>query len=136
MKRLFVIALLCFAFSCSKDAGKEESVSTTLLSSLTKEVIGKPTILQLRQGYSLLSASEKENLWDTKFKILLKNSRHNLTSEQRKIVVMIGGLLQENGMQKLIANPQIGEAFVSSTLEYFSKHFSKDELYLLIESHI
>ena len=128
---LFAAAI--FLSACNKTE-METGTPETELSDLTKEVISQPTIMQIRQGYALLSSKEKESLWKLKYKTILKNDSKSMTEDQLKIVKSLRDFLQKNSIAKLKAAPTLSENFIKSSMPYFQKHFTSEQLFLLIES--
>lgn len=123
-----------FLTNCAKDGQKQDDLSQ--LSALTKEVISKPSIEEMKQAQTLLSDKEREQLWKTKYSAILKKDAAILTSEQNKIINELSSFLKENNISSLKKSPEIGDAFLEKNLSYFEKHFSKQQLYALIESPI
>jgi hypothetical protein len=88
----------------------------------------------MRQGQSMLSANERDALWKTKLDFILSNKKETFTKEQRQIVLQLKNFLNTHGMTSLLKNPQIGLEFMDKNLPFFSKHFNKEQLNILIES--
>lgn len=129
--RIFLFfSLLMIVLACKK----EKTDPIEALSPLTKEVLAKTSLLELKQGQSLLSYEEREILWKTKLDFILSNENENFTSDQRKIVVMLKEFLNKTGIKKMAQNHSISAEFMNSYLPYFEKHFSKEQLNILIES--
>jgi len=103
------------------------------MSNAAQGVMASKSLLELRQSYALLNTEDKESIWNQKFNAILVNDKNKLTAKQYEIVVMIRDFVNSKTIQKLIDNPKDGEVFVKSNLEYFYKHFTPQELYLLIE---
>lgn len=82
----------------------------------------------------MLSVPEREILWRTKLNFILTNKNERFTSEQRKIVLQIKEVLLKNGIATLLKHPEIGATFLRNNLPYFSNHFNKAQLNILIES--
>lgn len=104
------------------------------LSSLTQEVLDKSTLLELKQAQAMLSIEERDQLWKTKLNFILKNNKEVFTKDQRKIVLMLKQFLDQNGIGKLLKDHTLSYNFMVTNLPYFEKHFSKEQLNLLIES--
>lgn len=113
---------------------KESSSSLENLSELTKEVVSKPTLQEMRQGQAMLSIAERESLWKAKLNFILSNKAESFTNEQRRIIIKLQNFLNEIGIESLMANPSLGVQFMDTNLPYFSKHFNKAQLNILIES--
>ena len=134
MKKIFLkIGLICvilITVSCKKNSIEifED------LTPLTKEVISKTTLLELKQGQGMLSIGEREQLWKTKLNFILSNGKEVFTVDQRKIVIMLQEILMKYGIEGLLKRPSISNEFMLRNLPYFEKHFSKEQLNLLIES--
>lgn len=114
---------------------KEKSIinETKTLTHATRQAINSGSLTAIKQSYSLLTNEEKQTLWDTKWNTILKIDANQLTSEQLKIVMMIKTFVDSITIESLYKNPIPGETFIKSNLSYFEKHFSKAQLYLLIE---
>ena len=129
MKKITLVLFLTTLFiRCSK-----QNESETELSSLTNEVITQSEDVGMRQAYTLLSTNEKEDLWRTKLEAILVNDFALLSTEQRRIVNEILSVLNSNGMVKLIKSPKIGESFLDSKMGIYEKHFTKSQLYILVD---
>lgn len=127
-----ILTTLFFLCSCSQ---KKEIISIfENLTPLTKEVIEKSTLEEMRQGMAMLSIEERSILWKTKLNFILSNPRERFSLEQRNIVLMLKSFLDIHGMEKLMKNSELGRNFLSKNLAYFGKHFSKEQLNILIES--
>jgi hypothetical protein len=136
MKRYFLkfsiaIISLTSLLNCTKNS--TEDVFNEL-SDLTKEVIARPTLQEMKQGQALLSSNERQKLWEIKLNYLLTNPRENFTYQQRLIIIDLKNFLTKNSIQKLLATPAIGEVYLSSNYNYFKQHFNKEQLNILIES--
>ena len=126
-----ILAFVAFLlFSCNKSNLKKIDA----LSDLTKEVLAKRTLQEMKQGHALLSVEERDILWNTKLDKILSNTRESFTIEQRKIVLELSTFLKKYGMKKLMLNPEIGVSFLNEKLPYYSAHFNKEQLNILIES--
>lgn len=123
----------CEKSSLNKDKPLDAS-GTTNLSELTIEVISKTTRNSMMQAYNLLSVSEKETLWRTKLNAVLNGKNSHLSKEQLSAVNSINSFLETNGMAGLLANPEIGEAFLQKNLPEWSRLFSEKQLFLLLLS--
>jgi hypothetical protein len=128
--RLLCIACAVFVLGCNKETRSDFDK----LSELTQEVISKPTIQEMRQGQFMLSAKERDALWKTKLDFILSNKKETFTIEQRQIVTQLKSFLNKHGMEALLKNPHIGLEFMDKNLPFFSKHFNKEQLNILIES--
>lgn len=116
--------------SCSKkDVGLFDG-----LSPLTKEVISQKSFYSLKHGHAMLSVEEREALWRCKLSFILSNKNERFTVEQRNIVLEVNSFLLRYGMAELLRKPQLGRQFLDSRLPYFTKHFSKEQLNVLLES--
>lgn len=124
------LTILLLLLACKKEINSP----IDNLSPLTKEVLAKTSLLELKQGQSLLSYEEREILWKTKLDFILSNKNENFTSDQRKIVVMLKEFLDKTGIKKMAQTHSISAEFMNSYLPYFEKHFSKEQLNILIES--
>jgi hypothetical protein len=134
-KRILVLVLTFCTFmllSCKKDKQTQNELEN--LSSLTKEVLQLPGLQQMKEAQSLLSLTERQELWEAKLSVILKNDGERLNSDQRKIINSIRSVLLKNGIEKLVKNPSIGEDFINKNLVYFERHFTKEQLYILVES--
>ncbi len=131
IKNLSII-LIFLSFSCGKDQIHIET-PTTELSTLAKEVINQKSPEVMRQSYAMLSPQEKESLWKIKYKTILSNDSKKMTSEQVKIVQLLNDFLLKHGIAGLLKNPKIGEDFLKSNISSFSKNFSREQLFMLIE---
>jgi hypothetical protein len=127
MKKLALGLFLATLFTgCAKQKGE--------ITDLTKEVMEQKSIPAMRQAYGFLSVTEKSTLWLTKLDAVLNNDAGKLTAIQREIVLEIKGMLEKHGMAELIKDGSIGESFLSSKLNGYRKHFTNQQLYLLIEN--
>lgn len=97
-------------------------------------MIAKTSLQELRQGQAMLSAAEREVLWKTKLNFFLNNTKERFTIQQRNIIAQLSKLLQKHGMKGLIENPSIGAQFLDANYAFFSRHFNKAQLSILIES--
>ena len=88
----------------------------------------------MKQGQGLLSPEEREGLWQVKLNHILNNENEELTKAQRAIVVKIKNVLNTYGMRVLLNKPEIGVQFLDLNLPNFSKHFTKEQLNILLES--
>jgi hypothetical protein len=134
-KRTLVLVLTFCTFmivSCKKE--KQGANKLDKLSSLTKELIALPSLQQMKEAQSLLSYTERQELWETKLSIILENGDRDLTKEQKKIINTLKAVLNNNGFEKMIKNPSIGEEFLNKNLSYFERNFTKEQLYILVES--
>lgn len=104
------------------------------LSDLTKEVITKATLQEMKQGQAMLSVKEREILWNTKLDMILSNKNEKLSAEQKAIVVELKMFLKKYGMAELMRNPELGIRFLDEKLSFYSKYFNKEQLNILIES--
>lgn len=104
------------------------------LSPLTKEVLNKSTLQEMRQGMAMLSVEERAMLWETKLNFIISNPKEKFTKDQRKIITKIKTFLEVNGMKKLMENSDLGNEFLKINYKYFSQHFSKEQLNILLES--
>ncbi len=131
MKKLMFLAItVLLLISCSK----KDDLQNAALSPLATEVLKQSDFTSMRQAYQLLAIDEKKILWVEKFKTVLKNDKQNLTKEQYGIIIFINNFLNETTFEKIKQNPEIGEKFLSENLENFQIHFSKVELYMLLQS--
>jgi hypothetical protein len=130
MKKYLIIALFFVGCTRSNVTNEEQPV----LSPAIIEALEKNTIPEIKNSVSLLTNEEKELLWKTKLETIQKNDDRKFTTDQKTIIKMLQNVLALNGYTKLIANPKIGEEFIGSNLEYFAKHFTKEQLFLLVES--
>jgi hypothetical protein len=121
-----------FFVCCSKNTISEQS-DIENFSAATKQVLNSKTLLELKQSYSLLSNDEKQILWATKLDAILRNSGAKLSVDQRNIINSLKTFVDKKTFEKLSKDPTAGELFIAKNLPYFEKHFSKPELYLLIE---
>lgn len=126
-----IIIVLSFVVACQKEKGIIDETAT--LTHATRQAINAGSLTAIKQSYSLLTNEEKQTLWDTKWNTILKNDANKLTSEQLKIVVMIKTFVDSITIERLYKNPTPGEIFIKGNLSYFEEHFSKAQLYLLIE---
>lgn len=132
LSQLFFLLFSLVLLSCEKSSDVKDVFHE--LNSLTKEVIAKPTLQEMRQGLAMLSVEEREVLWKVKLNFILSNKEEKFTPEQRKIVVQLQDFLSETGMEQLMKNPNLGNGFLDENLAYYSKHFSKEQLNILVES--
>lgn len=130
LKPFAVALLVCGLFSCSKKDVKPIDE----LSDLTKEVLKKETFQEMKQGQAMLSPQERDILWKTKLDMILSNKREHFTAEQRSIVLELKAFLNAYGMARLLSNPEIGNSFLDEKLPYYSEHFNKEQLNILMES--
>lgn len=130
----FSSTVVCFVILTLMSCSKKEVSSFDSLSSLTKEVISQKSFYSLNHGHAMLSVEEREQLWKFKLSFILSNKRERFTSEQRSIVVELNSFLLRHGMKELLKKPQLGNQFLDTRLPYFSKHFSKEQLNILLES--
>jgi hypothetical protein len=132
---LFVLVFLSsslFFVSCSKNTVSNQS-DIENFSAATKQVLSSKTLLELKQSYSLLSNDEKQILWQTKLDAVLRNNGSKLSVEQKNIINSLKNFVDKKTFEELSKDPTAGELFITKNLPYFEKHFSKPELYLLIE---
>ena len=133
-KQIFKIlgfVLIIFS-SCSKDSNTKAK-DTALLSETIKQSLSSPTLLALKQSYAMLSNADKQVLWDTKWVTILKNDRSKLTKTQKAIILSIKEFVDKTTIAALMNDPTSGETFIKSNLSFFEQHFSKSQLYMLIE---
>jgi hypothetical protein len=134
-KRILVLVLTFCTFmllSCKKDKQTQNELEN--LSSLTKEVLQLPGLQQMKEAQSLLSYTERQQLWETKLSIILENGDADLSKEQKKIITSLRAVLSNTGFEKLLKALSIGEEFVNKNNEDLERNFTKEQLYILIES--
>ncbi len=129
---LVILSSSLFLMSCSKNASSQAN-DVENLSTATKQVLNSKTLLELKQSYSLLSNNERQILWATKLDAILRNSGAKLSVEQKNIINSLKNYVDKKTFEELSKDPTAGELFITKNLTYFEKHFSKPELYLLIE---
>lgn len=129
-RTMFLAYVTLILFSCAKNDVKPIDG----LTDLTKEVISKGTLQEMKQGQALLSIKERETLWNTKLNKILSNEKERFTAEQRAIVLELKSFLKKHGMAELIKKPELGIKFLEMKLPVYSKHFNKEQLNILIES--
>lgn len=134
MKKILISGVLFLSVILFVSCAKQSSNPFQNLSELTKEVISKPTLQEMKQGQGLLSAQEREELWSVKLNYILNNETAQLSKEQRAIVLKIKNVLDHYGMKMLLKKPEIGIKFLDENLPYFSKYFNKEQLNILLES--
>jgi hypothetical protein len=131
MKKLILLAIVVFSIiSCTKN---EASLNGNL-TQLTKEVLKQNDFATMQQAYQMLTNEEKKDLWEAKLETVLKNDKQNLSRDQYNIIVSINKFLIKNTLNELIRNPKIGEQFLVDNLSFYQKHFTKVELYMLLQS--
>jgi hypothetical protein len=130
MKKVFCLFYLgVILFGCAKPGFSEYDN----FSGLTKEMLSKTDFASLNQAYQFLSLNEEAALWDTKFNAILKNDEGKLTAEQYNDVKFIYDFIKSTGYNKIKSDPAIGEAFVDENIARFESHFTKVQLYMLIQ---
>ena len=136
MIKKFVLPLLLLTMvaSCKKENSNSSLVAD--LSATTKEVISKTNLREMKSAQNLLSDAERQELWKTKYSVVLKNDAGRLTRSQEQILKLLSSFLEKNGITGLRKNPVIGDEFLKANLVYFEKHFTKAQLYGLIEAPI
>jgi hypothetical protein len=130
MKKIAIpLCLATLLLGCTKQNTEFDN-----LTPLTKEVVAQKTTPEIKQAYRLLSYVEKETLWRNKLGSVLKYDANQLTNEQRIIVSTLLDFLNKYGMKTLFERPEIGEELLANNLTNWEKHFSKPQLYILIEN--
>lgn len=126
-----LLTIIGFA-SCQKNS-LEKTDDTINLSNAAKQSINSESLVAVKQSYSLLDVEDKQVLWDTKWETILKNDADRLTLEQSKIILLIKNFVDKKTIKELMIDPTEGELFIKNNMSYFEKHFTKSQLYLLIE---
>ncbi len=136
MKKILftVIVSTAFLFSCKKNESPSLQEPEDLFKNLsveTQAVLSQTDLTSMKQGYSMLSDKEQEELWKSKLGYIIKHDE--LSIMQRKIIVEMYDLLNKNGISKMKADNSIGERFFDKKKEDFYRNFSTEQLFFLIE---
>ncbi|MBI2730451.1 MAG: hypothetical protein HYX40_06830 [Sphingobacteriales bacterium] len=81
MRKLLFVIIVITILSCKKDS---QIVSFEKLSPAAKEIAGVKSLTGVKQASLLLTDSERQDLWLSKFTSILNND--NLSSRQTEIV--------------------------------------------------
>jgi hypothetical protein len=132
MKKLLLAIVIFSITSCTKQSADKINDFENLSKNVSN-VLEQKSLNAVSNSFRLLNESEKEELWDYKLDKISKNDVKLLTKEQSEIITELRKFLEANGMKKLINEPSIGELFLSKKLDYYSLHFTKKQLYFLIQ---
>jgi hypothetical protein len=133
----FVLLIITVFMACSKQNKYEEKAKQKKeLSPLVKEIfsIRSNSSIMPRAFATLLSSTQRGEVWEIKLRAILTNDSSLLTTAQRNIVLELLGMITTYGMDSLINNPEIGENFLDSTkLAYYSTQFTAEQVLFLTE---
>ena len=132
MRTVITIFTILVFICCKKENHLNERI-LDVLSPATKQVMKMEDISAMKQAQTLLSDDERQNLWEAKYKIILNNDANYLTQDQQKIILMLQSMLKKHHIATLNENPSLGDEFLKANMAYFKKHFSKKQLFVLIE---
>ena len=135
MKKIFsfyhLVVLIFLSSACQKVSHYSDPISDLDRESIQAIQIGNS--LETRQAYSLLKNYQKQKIWEVKLSTILHNDRHQLTLNQRNLILSLQALLIKTKIENLISNPSIGDIFIKSKIDDFKKNFDVYQINLLVE---